>query len=166
MELEDVRAHIERWVKDSLSVPSPLFNNLPPCPYSREALLKGKVEIRLADARQLAPALLEIGVAWDDSHMLVLLAADKSLVAPSDVARAMVDANLTLESMDLISFFDHPDIEEPAFKVTSTNGKYLLAGIQRLSAFVQAAKPLHKRKYFENVTKQFAADAHFGKGAA
>ena len=165
MEIDDVRLHIGQWIKSVLSVPSPMFNNLPPCPYSREAWFNDKVDLRLVSASVLPETILEIGRGWDDSHVLVLLAGDRSQVTPEEIARRMTSVNVALEPWDLISFFDHPDTTDAKFRVASSNGKYLLAGIQRLGAFVQAAKPLYKRSYFDKATKQFSTEKHLGKPA-
>ena len=67
MNLDEAKAQVQRWVDDKLSVPSPAFQNLPPCPYSKPALLKNKVDIRCdADGPDLLAQVAEMARSWDD----------------------------------------------------------------------------------------------------
>lgn len=163
MDLEAVRAHVRRWVETTLSVPSPRFQNLPPCPYSREALLKDKVDIRCVDGGQLLACVADLATTWDDRHELVLLAAEPDTIAPEALAAGIVEANACLEASDLVVFFDHPRCMDPKHRVTSANGRYVFVGMQRLSLFIEAARPLHKRKYFEQAEKQYQVVKHLEK---
>ena len=157
---EDVRAHVRHWVDSTLSVPSPLFNNLPPCPYSREALLRNKVDIQCTTGAEVLNALVEAGKTWDDRYELVLLACDPGAIAPEALIAGVEALRAGFESADLVVFFDHPRCTDPKYVVTSANGKYVFVGLQRLSLFLQAAKPLFKRNYFEKAHKQFASVDH------
>ena len=163
MNVEDVKEHIRQWVKNTLSVPSPLFQNLPPCPYSREALLNNKVDIRCVHGSDLLECVAEMGRTWDDSHELILVAADPDTIEPEELIAAIGKSNELLETADLVSFFDHPRCTNPKYTVTSANGTYVLVGMQRLENFVRAAQPLYKKKYFEKVSKQFSVVDHLNK---
>ena len=160
MNSEAVRAHVRHWVDSTLSVPSPLFNNLPPCPYSREALLRNKVDIQCTTGADVLNALVEAGRSWDDSYELILLACDPDTIAPQDLIAGVEALRAGFEAADLVVFFDHPRCTDPKYIVTSANGKYVFVGMQRLSLFLQAAKPLFKRNYFEKAHKQFSAVDH------
>lgn len=157
---EEVRAHVRHWVDTTLSVPSPLFNNLPPCPYSREALLRNKVDIRCTTGADTLETLVETARTWDDRYELVLLAADPEAIAPDDLIAGVEALRAGFEADDLVVFFDHPRCTDPKYIVTSANGKYVFVGMQRLSLFLQAARPLFKRNYFEKAHKQFASVDH------
>jgi len=163
MDIEAVRRHIRDWVENTLSIPSPVFNNLPPCPYSREALAKNRVDIRCVQGSSLLTTIAEIGKAWDDSHTLILTACEPATIAAEELTRGIAEMNRVFESADLICFCDHPDCTDAKYKVTSANGKYVLVGVQRLSNFIEAAKPLYKRKYFEGVSKQFSLTKNMSK---
>lgn len=158
----DVRAHVQHWVDSTLSVPSPLFNNLPPCPYSREALLRNKVDIRCAPGAEIVDALVEAARTWDDRYELVLLACEPETISPDDLIAGVERVRGALEAADLVVFFDHPRCTDPKYIVTSANGKYVFVGLQRLSLFLQAAKPLVKRNYFAEAHKQFSSLDHLG----
>ena len=155
MNLEEVKEHIHQWVDNKLSVPSPLFNNLPPCPYSREAMLKNKVDIRCAPGAELMETVKENGKNWDDSFELILVASEPDTIRPEELITGIEEVNKMFEGADLLSFFDHPHCEDPKYSITTPNGKYVLVGMQRLENFLKAAKPLHKKEYFSNVDKQF-----------
>ncbi len=161
MNLDEVKAHVQRWVDDKLSVPSPAFQNLPPCPYSKPALLKNKVDIRgAADGPELLARVAETARSWDDRYELVLIAAEPESIEPEALAAAIAESNARLEAADLVCFFDHPRSVDPKYKVTSANGKYVFVGMQRLSLFVDAARPLQKKNYFEKVSKQYGVTRH------
>lgn len=166
MTLEDARQHITQWVETKLAVPSPAFNNLPPCPYSRPALTAGRVDIRCGDGAALVSTLREIARTWDDRFELIVMVCEPDTIDPEKLVVDMPQLNADLEAMDLISFFDHPQMQNPKFKVRTGNGKYLVAGIQRLSYFVKAAKPLYKKQYFAEVSKQFPVAKHVGQLSA
>jgi hypothetical protein len=162
MNLQDVKQHIRDWVDHKLSVPSALFNHLPPCPYARPALLNNKVDIRCGDGAELVNTLAEIGRTWDDRYELILIVCEPDSIEADVLIPAMIKLNASLEASDFISFFDHPRAQDPKFKIKSGNEKYLVAGIQRLSYFVKAAKPLYKKDYFTQVLKQFPVEKHLG----
>lgn len=163
MNIDKVRAHIRRWVDETLSVPSPLFNNLPPCPYAREALLNNRVDIRCVDGAELLGAVAKLQQTWDDKHELILLASDPATITPEALIAGIEGANPLFEASDLVCFFDHPRCEDPKYIVTSANGEYVLVGVQRLGNFLKAAKPLYKKKYFEQARKQYLDPDKLGK---
>jgi len=156
--IDEVRAHVKQWVDVTLSVPSPKFNNLPPCPYSREALVRNTVEIRCVDGANLVDTLVELGNAWNDRHELILLACEPEGIAPDALIDAVEGLRTWSEAADLVVFFDHPHNTNPNYQVTSANGKYVMVGLQRRSLFLKAAKPLFKHQYFERTRKQYLVD--------
>lgn len=158
MTIDEVRAHVKQWVDTTLSVPTPLFNNLPPCPYSRESLLRNTVDIRCVDGATLADTIVEVGNSWDDRYELILLASDPQSIAPEALISAVEGLRAWSEAADLVVFFDHPHNTNAKYQVTSANGRYAMVGVQRLSLFLKAAKPLVKHQYFERTRKQYLVD--------
>lgn len=160
MTIDEVRAHVKQWVDTTLSVPSPLFNDLPPCPYSRESLLRNTVDIRCVDGANLVDTLVDTGNRWDDRYELILLACEPQHIAPDALIAAVEGLRAWSTAADLVVFFDHPHNTNPKYQVTSANGKYVIVGIQRLSLFLEAAKPLVKHQYFARASKQYLSDDH------
>ena len=158
MTIDEVRAHVKQWVETTLSVPSPLFNDLPPCPYSRESLLRKTVDIRCVDAASLADTVVDIGNGWDDRYEIILLACEPQHIAPDALIATIEGLRAWSQAADIVVFFDHPLNTNPKYQVTSANGKYVFVGIQRLSFFLEAAKPLVKHQYFERTRKQYLVD--------
>lgn len=158
MTIDEVRAHVKQWVETTLSVPSPKFNDLPPCPYSRESLHRNTVDIRCVEGTELVDRLVDIGNGWDDRYELILLAGEPEGIAPDALISAVEHLRGWSEAADLVVFFDHPLNTNPKYQVTSANGKYVMVGIQRLSLFLKAAKPLVKHQYFERTRKQYLVD--------
>jgi hypothetical protein len=160
MTIDEARAHVKHWVDTKLSVPSPIFNDLPPCPYSRESLLRNTVDIRCVDGESLVDTLVDIGNSWDDSYELILLACEPESIAPDALIAAVEGLREWSKTADLVMFFDHPHNTNPKYQVTSANGKYVIVGMQRLSLFLEAAKPLVKHQYFARASKQYLSDDH------
>ena len=158
MTIDEVRAHVEHWVDTTLSVPSPLFNGLPPCPYSRESLLRKTVDIRCVDGANLVDTLVETGNGWDDRFELILFASEPQSIAPEALSSAVEALRDWSKAADLVVFFDHPHNTDPKYRITSPNGKYVIVGLQRLSLFLEAAKPLVKHQYFARTSKQYLSN--------
>ncbi|MHB8520413.1 MAG: hypothetical protein ACYDH9_06610 [Limisphaerales bacterium] len=152
-------------MENTLSVPSPLFNNLPPCPYSREALLNNRVDIRCAHGAELFAAMTAIRKQWDDSYELILVVCEPDTIQPAELIAGMTKMNKMFEARDLVTFFDHPHCTDPRYAITSANGRYVVVGIQRLSNFIRAARPLYQTTYFAHVKKQFPLGKHIKKVA-
>lgn len=162
--LAEVEQHIHQWIRESLSVPSPHFNNFPPCPYSLNALVKNKLDIQCSRGTELLNQINEIGRTWDDSYEMVMVVCDRQSITPDELIAGTESFNAAFKACDLMSNFDHPDNTHPRYKVTATNGKYALAIVQRLENFVQAAKPLFERGYFKNVNPEVLTDYPSYKG--
>lgn len=164
MNIEQARQHIIDWVEYKLSVPSPQFNNFPPCPYSRNALLRNKVDIRVGDGAELLDLLASIAHTWDDSFEMIMVVCEKQTITPEALIAGTTKLNELLEPDDLMTNFDHPDSTHPRYKVISTNGKYVVGIVQRLNNFVEASKPLFAGGYFKNVADEHLTDYPSYKG--
>jgi dimethylhistidine N-methyltransferase len=157
-DLNEVTTHIYQWVEHHLSVPSVHFNDLPPCPYSKAALLRNKVDIRCGEGEFLLETLADIAHTWNDQFEMVMMVCDKDSITPEALMAGTKTLNETLKPHDLMTNFDHPDTTHPRYRVKTTNGRYVVAIVQRLSAFVEAAQPLFKKNYFKNVAYQYLSD--------
>lgn len=159
MNNQEVRQHVAQWIENTLSKPSPHFNDLPPCPYSHSALLKNKVDVRYESSGRMLSTLTSIAQAWDDSHEVMIVMCDKHTISPDELAKGTTELTEIFRDHDLLVNCDHPDCVDPKFKVVSTNGKYAMGVVQRLSGFVQASRGLFKKGYYKNVS--YADLAHY-----
>ena len=156
---QEVRQHVTQWIENTLSKPSPHFNNLPPCPYSHSALVKSKVDVRHASGAGLLPALASIAESWDDSHEVMIVMCDKTAISPNELIEGVTQLSESFKNRDLLVNCDHPDCVDTRFKVTSTNGKYAMGAVQRLGGFLDGARSLFKKGYYKNV--QYADLSHY-----
>ncbi len=154
-----VRQHVEQWIQNTLKKPSPHFNDLPPCPYSHSTLAKSKLDVRYESGALLLPTLASIAQTWDDSYEVMVVMCDKNAISPDELAQGATELSKRFESLDLLVNCDHPDCADPRFQVTSTNGKYAMGAVQRLSGFVDGARPLFKKGYYRSV--DFADLSHY-----
>ena len=146
-----VRQHVNQWIGNTLSKPSPHFNNLPPCPFSHSALMKNKVDVRYESGASMLTTLASIAQSWDDSHDVRIVMCDKHAISPDELAEGATELSKIFEDHDLLVNCDHPDCTDPKFKVVSTNGEYAMGVVQRLSGFVGASGALFKKGYYKNV---------------
>ena len=159
MSVEEVQQHVVQWIENTLSVPSPHFNNLPPCPYSHGSLVKDRVDIRHEPGEELLQKLAALGEAWDDSHDVIVVMCDKQSISLDKVKEGVSRLAQELAPRDLLVNFDHPDCTDPKYRVVSSNGKYVMVSMQRLNGFVEASRVLFKKGYYKNV--DFADLSHF-----
>ena len=48
--LQDLHYNLDVWISKTLSIPNSTFNNLPPCPYAKQAWIEDKVEVKSFDS--------------------------------------------------------------------------------------------------------------------
>ena len=147
MNLNDIQQHVHHWVENVLSVPSPLFNNFPPCPYSRAVLVNNKMDICWVHGDSLLSTIDEVCQTWDDSYEMIMVACQADTIGAEKLADGIEKLNNKFEVRDLAIMFDHPMVTNPKHKVTSSNGKYVLTLTQRVTAFTKAAKSLYGQGY-------------------
>ncbi len=159
MSVEEVQQHVVQWIENTLSVASPHFNNLPPCPYSHGALVKDRVDVRYEPGGELLQNLAALAENWDDSQDVIVVMCDKQSISLGEVKEGVTKLAQELAPRDLLVNFDHPDCADPKYRVVSTNGKYVMVSMQRLSGFVEASRALFKKGYYKNV--DYADLSHF-----
>ena len=67
---------IQKWIRDFVTKPNPMFGDLPPCPYAQRAIIDGRVEFLELDGVADYPTLSQhIGeFDFDEKDVLVMIA--------------------------------------------------------------------------------------------
>jgi hypothetical protein len=147
---------IQKWIRDFVTKPNPIFGDLPPCPYAQRAIVENKVEFvelnRTADWRTIYQLIWNTD--FDDKDVLCVIADPRQFTAQETVGIAEA-LNERFMSRDIVILEDHPDIEEKVKSVTLNNGHYTLFLAQRLSKLNKFSKMLESGPYYRNWSKTY-----------
>ncbi|PSB13126.1 hypothetical protein C7B76_20915 [filamentous cyanobacterium CCP2] len=151
-----VQQHLDRWVKDFLSVPQSEFSNLPPCPYCRQAWLERRVMIHVCQTfLETCQTLLAMSQNWNEHWEVAILATHPTLVDGHELVAQVQKLNPVLSKHDLIALVDHPGNPETTLShINTSNGEYLLVLVQRLRSLQTASAHLQKMGYYQHWSAQ------------
>ena len=137
---------IESWILNFLSKPNSVFNNLPPCPYAKQAWLDNKVEVIETDSKHLEQQICKILETFPDSKDLVMLVLDPSEVSYEQLK--LISEQYKNEKFALLK--DHPNERETVKDVILNNGKYAIIFVQRREELARARQELAGTGYYDN----------------
>lgn len=140
LDSQQVLADLEQWIESFLSVASPAFNNLPPCPYAKKAWADQKVNV------VVNPPLLNA----DDlhNHEAVIYVYDPADKSSAELTKLAVEFNQLNPS--LVALEDHPSEAETVNQVVVNNQKYALIFIQPRDKLEHARKFLQAKGYYKH----------------
>lgn len=158
--INQIQKHISAWINDSLSVPNAELAGFPICPYSKKAMLDNRVLIQWFNSSELLNILIQLQKTWQDDFDMIILVTDPETISYKTLTDLVMNANDTLSKHDLVALRDHPgsviDIPRSA---ASTNGKYALVFVQRLSKLQDASEQLLKMGYYQHWTEEELEDS-------
>jgi hypothetical protein len=143
---------LEKWILESLSKPHAILNDLPICPFAKNAYLENKVKI-LEVTDYVSEITSELTV-WDDSYEVIVFVCPDDVVA-SDFTEQVESLNNKFTPHNLVLLEDHVELEEKINDLIFNNGKYNIVLVQRLDKLNQAAEKLHKTAYYANWPKEY-----------
>jgi hypothetical protein len=149
---------IKDWILTRLSTAHPAFNNLPPCPFAKEALLTKKVRIH----RLLNPALscvhreIELFESYN-ADVLVLVDEDGRLTrTETESLVEMIRKQYSLQNYWVM--YDHPDVDEYVDEFDVSFNKAPLLFLQKLDNLNLRAAELESRGYYKNWSPEYYED--------
>jgi len=137
---------IESWILNFLSKPNSVFNNLPPCPYAKQAWLDGKVEVIETDAKHLEQQICKILETFPDDKDLVMFVLDPNEVSYEQLE--LISKQYKNEKFALLK--DHPNECETVKDIVLNNGKYAIIFVQRREELTRTRKELAGSGYYDN----------------
>jgi len=163
---------IMQWSETALEKPSPQFNNLPPCPYARKALMDEKVAIlfKYDDSYQVLYSCIS---SFDDTFDLAII-ADINFDEDSDAFHEYLDqlndviADGMFIDKDVWVMGFHPN-DEPSDFVQEiifdyeNDTEYSMIFVQRLSKLQEAADKLDKKGYYDSYNGKYNASDIYAK---
>ena len=142
---------IESWILNFLSKPNSVFNNLPPCPYAKQAWLDGKVEVIETDAKHLEQQICKILETFPDDKDLVMFVLDPNEVSYEQLE--LISKQYKNEKFALLK--DHPNECETVKDVVLNNGKYAIIFVQRREELIRTRKELADSGYYDNFDPEY-----------
>ena len=147
---------IKNWISEFVTKPNPVFGNLPPCPFARNAIVDNKVDFTElnggADWRTI------YGMIWnfdfEEKDVLCIIAKPEQFTAQQTVSMAKW-LNERFMPHDIVVREDHPGISEHVKEVKLNNGHYILFLAQSLSKLNKFSKMLESGPYYNNWSKTY-----------
>ena len=148
LNLETVKADIERWIVDFVEIPHPALGGWAPCPYARKARLDRDFTVRVG----VNPYFDLLNVARDGlgGKSVLIIAYDPIEFFYSQFTSDIKAANEeALLRNDLLALEDHPGDQEIVNGVCMNQGTYALALVQSLSDLNEKAQLVAKKGFYD-----------------
>ena len=153
--LQDLHYNLDVWISKTLSIPNSTFNNLPPCPYAKQAWIEDKVEVKSFDSWVDAYSTL-LSREYDFNKTDVIIFAFPSEdITPSQLSSMIDRVTDTWNKNHIVVLEDHPDDLEQVDGFKLNFGKCCLLLIQLRSKLNQARSYLESKQYYKNWTKEY-----------
>ena len=148
LNLETVKADIEKWIVNFVEVKNPALGGWPPCPYARKARLERDFEVRLGtDPYRDAMNISIDGI----KKSVVIFAYDATEWGHMEFAYKLDQANEHwLLPHNLICLEDHPADLEIVNGICMNQGTYALALVQSLSDLNNRARLMARRGFYDS----------------
>ena len=140
-----------KWVKEFVEVPHPVFADLPPCPYAKQARLDGKVEfveVPTSDPDSLINKHID-EFNFVEKDVLVLIFQPERWSVDETVNLAD-NLNEKYKTQNILIMEDHPLKAEAVKDVKLNQGKYILFFVQSRTKVATFEKMLRKTEYYKN----------------
>ena len=147
MDIKTVTQDILSWSENFVEVPHPALGGWPPCPFARQARLKGTVGIFVGKEPYFD---LESRAALGmQQYEVIIYAYDPGEWTYEYFSPRLRAANRDfLLTADLIALEDHPSDVEDVNGVIMNQGKYALSLVQSLSDLNQRAQQMASKGFY------------------
>jgi hypothetical protein len=154
-----MESDIHAWILNSLSHNLEEFNNMPACPYAKQALVDNKVkcvEINSVFGDDVIPyqflaELENFSYQWPKGIEVVVLGCNPDYISALRLTEIAEQANSTfLKTRGYLVLEDHPSVEESVAGYVVNQGAWALLLLQSRKKVIAARKILEKRGYYKN----------------
>jgi hypothetical protein len=154
MNIKTVTNDILTWSENFVEVPHLALGNWAPCPFARQARLKGTIGIFIGNDPYFD---LESRAALGMQHYEVIIYAYDPIEWTRDYfSPRLKSANQDfLLAADLIVLEDHPDDVEDVNGVIMNQGKYALSLVQSLSDLDRRAQQMSDKGFYHAWPEQY-----------
>ena len=160
-----MESKINEWIVNRLSINLPEFNNLPACPFAKEALVNNKILIQELDNRHASRLTMKeyflaelenYSYHWPKGKEVIVLGCKPDLISGDDLTNAVeIASSKFLTERGFIALEDHPDVVEKVLDYKLNQGTYALILLQEMEKLNKARKILYKKDYYKNWSDQY-----------
>lgn len=147
--------YLKKWILDYLDQPQSLLNNLPICPFAKNALLNEK--ILFMKSIDYVTDIEFLFSNWDKKYEVVVVVIPYTVIA-TDLIQAMKDLNSKWLTSGYCCLEDHLDIPEDFHGIKFNNGKYNIIICQETNKLNEASEYLKEKGYYKNWSKKMYED--------
>jgi len=154
---------INNWIENFLSINNSAFNNLPPCPFAKQAMIDNKIlcreitpEERISVHDYFIAELENYSYHWPKNKEVVVIGCKPDFISSEELSLAVETANHRfLKQRGYIALEDHPDEPEMILDTCVNQGEYALALLQPIDKLQRARKILQKQDYYKYWTEEY-----------
>lgn len=152
-----MESNIRDWIVERLSVSLPNFNNMPACPFAKQALIDQKIKIvSVLDKQEFVNIMEQHATAWPANIEVLVIGCDPTLITSDELSDVVETSNATfLKDHGLLALEDHPDEPEYAAGYHVNEGNWALVLLQSKEKIVSARKILDRRGYYKNWDQEY-----------
>ena len=154
MDIKTVTRNILAWSENFVEVPHPALGNWAPCPFARQARLKGTVGIFVGKEPYFdLESRAAVGM---QQYQVIIYAYDPGEWTLEYFSPRLRSANRDfLLAADLIALEDHPAAVENVNGVIMNQGQYALALVQCLSDLNTKAQQMASKGFYHNWPEEY-----------
>ena len=111
--MNDLINNLSVWIQKTLSTPNPIFNNLPACPYAKQAWISDKVQVRQFASWVDAYTDLLVKEFDFEKYEVIIFAFPHTTIVPKQLSEIICNLQKMWNKKDIVVLEDPPDdIEE------------------------------------------------------
>jgi hypothetical protein len=148
----DYKEYLSKWIVEILDKPQAWLNNLPSCPYAKQALINNRIDFKRSYAYVADVHVLFNN--WDEKFDVVVLVCDRNINSQL-FSQHVAELNKQYVPQGYACLEDHVDCVETVKDINFNNGKYNLILCQPLNKLNAAAAHLHRQGYYNHWTKDY-----------
>jgi len=154
-----MESDIESWIMDRLSISLPEFNDLPPCPFAKQAWLDGKVsthhlkagKFNLSMSDYFRAELENFSYHWPKGREVIVLGTDPKNISAYELSKTTELANTDfLQQRGYLALEDHPAEKETVANYVVNQGDWALILLQPRQKITDARRILQHKNYYKN----------------
>jgi len=147
---KDLHYNLETWIKEVLSKPNTIFNNLPACPYAKQAWTENKVEVFGYNSWIDAYSKL-ISIEYDfDQKDVYVFAFPSDSITSEQLTNILDKLTSTWQKDWIVVLEDHPDELEQVQGFNLNFGDQCLLLVQSRNKLNKARTELEAKGYYKN----------------
>ena len=156
-----MESNIEDWIINVLSVGRKEFNNLPACPFAKEAWIKKKVVVSEIETNTFKDEIEKFSNEWPSDIEVVVIGCNPKLISSDELSNIVDTANAIISKKGFVALEDHPDNVEQVSGLSLNQGKYALVFLQPKDKLDHARKILQSKGYYKNWDPKYYSEVVF-----